>query len=105
MTLTVRLDPTLQAALEAHCASTGSSKSLVVQESLAAYLVQAEATRAAATGVPAAEATPGPAFRAFAEAGLVGGVALNLPAGTGSADKAAVRAQVAARRTAKARAG
>ena len=32
MTLTVRLDETLQVALERYCTATGSSKSLVVQE-------------------------------------------------------------------------
>ena len=39
MTLTVRLDDTLEAALERHCAATGATKSVVVQESLARYLL------------------------------------------------------------------
>ena len=39
MTLTVRLDDTLAAALAEHCAAHGMTKSRVVQESLAAYLV------------------------------------------------------------------
>ena len=38
MTLTVRLDHTLESALERYCADTGATKSLVVQQSLAAYL-------------------------------------------------------------------
>ena len=39
MTLTVRLDPALESALDRHCADRGVSKSLVVQESLAIYLL------------------------------------------------------------------
>ena len=37
MTLTVRLDPTLATALDRYCAGTGTTKSHVVQESVAAY--------------------------------------------------------------------
>jgi predicted transcriptional regulator len=87
MTLTVRLDDTLAQALERHCAATGATKSLVVQESLAVYLLAHRSPhrgQAAARGVaPSANA------RAFAEAGLLGAAAL----GAGPADKAAVRAQ------------
>jgi hypothetical protein len=87
MTLTVRLDDTLAQALERHCAATGATKSLVVQESLAVYLLahQAPAGGEGATrgGRPSANA------RAFAEAGLLG--AANL--GAAPADKAAVRAR------------
>ena len=39
MTLTVRLDDTLVAALERYCAGTGTTKSRVVQESLAVCLL------------------------------------------------------------------
>ena len=86
MTLTVRLDDTLESALERYCVATGTTKSLVVQESLAAYLL----ANPAQTGTKAA---PGNAsFRAFAEAGLLGSIAV----GQG-ADKAAVRARVADR--------
>lgn len=92
MTLTVRLDPTLATALDRYCADTGTSKSHVVQESLAAYLIgasQPAVTRDAKDG-----GLPSPAFQAFADAGLVGAVDLAL---TGSADKAAVRARVMGR--------
>lgn len=92
MTLTVRLDPTLATALDRYCAETGTSKSHVVQESVAAYLVGA-ARSAPARSAPNA-AQPSPAYQAFAEAGLVGAVDLPL---IGSADKVAVRAQVTAR--------
>ncbi len=94
MTLTVRLDSTLQAALERHCLSTGSSKSLVVQESLAVYLLGQPAPAAVRAAAAAASPRPRPSpnFEAFAAAGLVGGVAV----GQG-ADKAAVRARMAAR--------
>jgi predicted transcriptional regulator len=85
MTLTVRLDDTLAQALERHCAATGATKSVVVQESLAVYLLahQAPAGEAAATRGASANA------QAFAGAGLLGAAAL----GAGPADKAAVRAR------------
>ena len=89
MTLTVRLDPTLETALERYCANTGTSKSHVVQESLAAYLMTTPRTTERNAGLDAAQ--PSPAFQAFADAGLVGAIALPL---AGSADKAAVRAHV-----------
>jgi hypothetical protein len=37
--LSVRLDPALAEALERHCAQTGETRSLVVQQSVAQYLV------------------------------------------------------------------
>ena len=90
MTLTVRLDETLQVALERYCTATGSSKSLVVQESLAVYLL-GDAQAAAAKAAPATgnTAAPSPLFRAFAEAGLMGCCELGGP----SAVKAVVRAK------------
>lgn len=84
MPLTVRLDPTLEQALERYCTGTGVSKSLVVQESLAAYLVIKSAPDAA--GSKAKDAGYSANYRAFSSAGLIGGGAL----GKG-ADKAAVR--------------
>lgn len=91
MTLTVRLDDTLESALERYCADRGVTKSLVVQESLAAYLLPGSQR----AGKPAAGRAEGESpvsanYRAFAEAGLIGAVALG-----GGADKAAVRARVA----------
>ena len=99
MTLTVRLDATLEAALESHCLATGAAKSLVVRESLARYLLAHKPP----AGLPAGDGKggkgasgrllePSANYRAFAEAGLIGAVAL----GQG-ADKAAVRAKVAER--------
>ena len=91
MTLTVRLDTALDTALTRYCEQAGVSKSLVVQESLAAYLPAASSGAAGTAG----QSTP--AFsdnhRAFADLGLIGAVS----DGRG-ADKAAVRARVAARR-------
>lgn len=90
MTLTVRLDKTLEAALDRYCAATGATKSLVVQESLASYLLadQAKAAskrqRGAAVQPPA---TVSANYKAFADAGFIGAGEL----GGGSADKAAVR--------------
>lgn len=89
MTLTVRLDPTLQAALDRYCAERGVTKTLAVQECLAQYLVQAPAS-AAAKPAPADAAPASANHRAFADAGLIGGVA---DGGT-PADKAAVRNRV-----------
>ena len=90
MTLTVRLDPALESALDRHCADRGVSKSLVVQESLAAYLLEQAPTTA-----PAGKSKPrtfSASFRAFADAGLLASVASG-----GGADKAAVRKRVAER--------
>lgn len=89
MTLTVRLDDALESALERYCSATGSSKSLVVQESLALYLLK---NAPPAPGKAAPGAVPSAAFAAFAGAGLLGGVAAG-----GGADKAAVRSLVAER--------
>ena len=91
MTLTVRLDNTLESALERYCTERGVTKSLVVQESLAAYLLPGspragKAVPGRADGGPPVSAN----YRAFAEAGLIGAVALG-----GGAGKAAVRARVA----------
>lgn len=91
MTLTVRLDSTLESALERYCTERGVSKSLVVQESLAVYLVSADQrSRPAASALTDVDAPVSAGFRALADAGLIGGVAL----GHG-ADKAAVRTKVA----------
>ena len=92
MTLTVRLDAALQTALELHCAERGVTKTLVVQECLATYLVTAKPGPAARRTDATAE--PSATYRAFADAGLIGAVAT----GRGSADKAAVRTKVLGRR-------
>jgi hypothetical protein len=91
MTLTVRLDVALESALARYCAERGVTKSLVVQESLATYLL-AERAGDATTRSPAAPKPPAKVsknYQAFAEAGLIGAGDL----GGGSADKAAVRAR------------
>lgn len=92
MTLTVRLDDTLAAALERYCAATGATKSLVVQESLATYLLADQAKGASERSHGAAaqpRASVSANYKAFADAGFIGAGAL----GGGSADKAAVRAK------------
>ena len=85
MTLTVRLDAATESALDRHCAERGMTKSRVVQESLAVYLLAEAAVprQGVPTGVSAN-------YKAFAEAGLIGAVALGR-----SADKAGVRTQMA----------
>ena len=96
MTLTVRLDRTLESALERYCAEQGVTKTLVAQEALAAYLV---GQRAGATPLPASASGPAVShnYAAFARAGVLGAIEL-APAGPArSADKAAVRARLAAR--------
>lgn len=91
MTLTVRLDPAVESALERYCAERGVTKSLVVQECLAGYLLADQAQAASARHSSAAKA-PAPVsanYKAFADAGFIGAGEL----GGGSADKAAVRAR------------
>jgi len=88
MTLTVRLQPDLESALELHCAERGVTKSLVVQQVLAEYLAQPGTKRAArGAAAPAQAAEPSANYRAFEALGLIGCVA-----GVGPADKAGVRA-------------
>ncbi len=78
MTLTVRLDTTLESALDSYCAERGVTKSLVVQESLAAYLLDAASAKAkakansAAIGRGRAAAPVSANYKAFADAGLIG---------------------------------
>jgi hypothetical protein len=88
MTLTVRLDSALESALTRYCADNGVTKSLVVQESLASYLLSATARSGKAHGAIAG-AEPSANYRAFADAGMIGAGVI----GGGSADKAAVRAK------------
>jgi len=91
MTLTVRLDNTLETALERYCAETGVTKSLVVQQSLAAYLLASQPQGGQADSAKARRKAPASAnYLAFEKAGLIGAVAL----GQG-ADKAGVRARIA----------
>jgi predicted transcriptional regulator len=95
MTLTVRLDTALESALERYCAERGVTKSLVVQESLATYLLagQASATKARSASVDKPSARVSANYRAFADAGFVGAGEI----GSGSADKATVRARAVQR--------
>lgn len=91
MTLTVRLDHTLESALERYCAATGVTKSLVVQQSLAAYLLASQPQAGKPAGAQVGrKAQVSANYRAFEDAGLIGAVAL----GHG-ADKAGVRARIA----------
>ncbi len=89
MTLTVRLDSAVESALERYCTDHGVKKSLVVRESLAVYLLakQVEPTRSAARPGTSVSAN----YKAFADAGFIGGGELGGELGGGSADKAAVR--------------
>ena len=88
MTLTVRLDPALESALDRHCADRGVSKSLVVQESLAIYLLAGQQP-AARTQAP----MPSANHSAFAEAGLLGAI----ETGSASATKQVVRDRITQR--------
>ena len=92
MTLTVRLDSTLSSALDRYCAEAGVTKSLVVQQSLAAYLLASPPVAGPTGNKDARSAEPFSAnYRAFEKAGLIGAVALD----SGVADKAGVRARIA----------
>jgi hypothetical protein len=66
MTLTVRLIDPLEQALEDYSAAHGVTKSHVVQEALAEYLVRAKKDNAARRG------SVSPAYRALKKAGLIG---------------------------------
>ena len=89
MTLTVRLDSAVESALERYCTDRGVTKSLVVQESLAVYLLAKQASPASELARARAQPTVNVSanYKAFADAGFIGGGEL----GGGSADKAAVR--------------
>ncbi len=88
MTLTVRLDTALESALDRYCAERGVTKTLVVQESLAGYLLAAKVHRADDAKKGGAREKPASDnYKAFAEAGLIGGGEL----GGGSATNAVVR--------------
>lgn len=90
MTLTVRLDPGLEAALQEHCAELGVPKSVVVRLSLAQYLLADGDRRSTTRRAKGGGAAPSAAFRAFLRAGLIAGAALEcMPA-----DKAAARRRV-----------
>ena len=91
MTLTVRLDTAVESALERYCTERGVTKSLVVQECLATYLLadQAQAATARHAAVTTQPASVSANYKAFADAGFIGAGEL----GGGSADKAAVRAR------------
>ena len=92
MTLTVRLKPELETALELHCAERGVTKSLVVQEVLAEYLARPSGRKR-----PREQPEPSAAYRAFEAAGFIGaGRSDGLPA-----DKAQVRKVIAQRMAAK----
>ncbi len=94
MPLTVRLDKTLEHALERYCTENGVNKSLVVQESLGQYLVQRQAEKLSTKAMQASS----PALRAFEAAGLLG-----TAQGEGKATKAGVRAAVRASASAQAK--
>jgi hypothetical protein len=92
MTLTVRLDAATESALDRYCAERGVTKSLVVQESLAVYLI----ARQGSSSAEHIEGSRGPSrpvsanYKAFADAGLIGCIASGQ-----TADKAGVRARMA----------
>ncbi len=93
MPLTVRLDSSLEAELDRYCTERGLTRSRVMRDSLAAYLVAGGRASAAmpATLLPPLPGgrEPSAAFKAFQQSGLLGGGVL----GGVSADKHAVRAR------------
>ena len=78
MTLTVRLDGATESALERYCAERGVTKSRVVQESLALYLVD----KAAARGPSVAGEPVSDNYKAFEKAGFIGAGAIGGPSAT-----------------------
>ena len=76
MTLTVRLDSALESALERASLERGVTKSLVVQEALADYLLAGDSRGAPESptgGRHGSAVETGAAYRAFSQAGLIGG--------------------------------
>ena len=97
MTLTVRLRPELESALELHCAERGVTKSLVVQEVLADYLSRPAKRRARVGQAPPAPVELSDNYRAFEALGLIGCADL----GGRPADKARVREVITERMAAR----
>lgn len=100
MTLTVRLKPELESALESYCAARGVTKSLVVQQVLAEYLVRPQTARykrraAATRGAMPAE--PGAAYKAFERAGFIGGGTSNGKSATKDVVRERIRQHFAAK--------
>lgn len=77
MTLTVRLKPELESALELHCAERGVTKSLVVQEVLAEYLARPTGGKRQRGAAPALPDKPSETYLAFKRLGLIGAGALD----------------------------
>lgn len=92
MAASVRLTPGVEQSLVSYCAQAGVSKSHVLQEALAQYLMHP--ARSELRAPPEAIQDAGSAvFQAFAAASLIGQrVDQTVSAGSRSADKAAVRA-------------
>jgi hypothetical protein len=96
MTLTVRLDTAVEAALDRYCAESGVTKSAVVQQSLAAFLVDRQTAerrprRGAAPGAPARHSAN---YLAFARAGLIGAGELGGVAATNAVVRERARARI-----------
>jgi hypothetical protein len=77
MTLTVRLKPELESALESHCAERGVTKSLVVQEVLAEYLARPPGGKRPNAAAPDWPDKPSETYLAFKRLGLIGTGALD----------------------------
>ncbi len=77
MTLTVRLKPDIESALELHCAERGVTKSLVVQEVLAEYLARPSSPKRQRAAVPDLLDEPSANYLAFKRLGLIGTGALD----------------------------
>ena len=97
MTLTVRLRPEIEAALELHCAERGVTKSLVVQEVLAEYLARPVSRGKRREPEGEMPAKPSANYLAFEAAGFIGSGRSD----GRSADKARVREVIAERMAAK----
>lgn len=72
MTLTVRLKPELESALDLYCAERGVTRSLVVQQVLGEYLARPEARRRSPPRGAQQPAEPSANYRAFEAAGFIG---------------------------------
>jgi hypothetical protein len=97
MTLTVRLRPEIETALELHCTERGVSKSSVVQQVLGEYLARPATRGKRHTVAEELPAEPSANYRALEAAGFIGaGVLDGRPT-----DKARMREVMAERMAAK----
>lgn len=80
MTLSVRFSPDLQGKLTKYCVSTGTTKSMVLQQAVLEYLVRRDVGAPVAASANPAARESSKAYKAFQRAGLIGALRDDVPA-------------------------